>query len=202
MKTAKIIIVGDPAVGKTTIITRYLRDLDNLEMVGETPYKPTVGASFSQVVKKIDGKEINFNIWDTAGGDQFDSLAPMYFRDAIGAFIVYDITSNDTFENIEAKWLGKVKEHASQECKIFILGNKVDKEAERQVSSEKLQEYASGKEFGCYEISAITGNNISIAFDGLFEEVANQTSQPFMETKSPVVNVTEPKNEKKNDCGC
>ncbi|KAH0794045.1 ras-related protein Rab-5C [Histomonas meleagridis] len=115
----KVIIVGDSAVGKTSIVMRYHRDtyFDD--------HQATVGASF--ITKSIETKngKININIWDTAGQEKYRSLVPMYSRNASAAIIVFDLSDPTSFENMKF-WLDEVRQNVPNDCIIVIVGNKND----------------------------------------------------------------------------
>ena len=110
----KIILVGDSAVGKTSIIGRYLKKFNEKE-------KMTIGASFTNKQEMIDDKMITFNIWDTAGQEKFRSLAKVFYKNAAICVLVYDITRYDTFEELEHFWVDEIKNSVnSNVCKLIF----------------------------------------------------------------------------------
>ena len=122
MMHCKTIIVGNSGVGKTSIISRYIRKFD--------PYaKSTIGASFTNKLETINGTQILFEIWDTAGQERFRSINSIFYQDAYICILVYDITNKQSFENI-GYWIEgitKVKDNLSK-ILIYILANKNDKD--------------------------------------------------------------------------
>ena len=113
----KIVIVGDSGVGKTNLITRYLKN----DFKPET--KATIGVEFSDKKYIYKNKTIKVQIWDTAGQERYRSLTSMYYKGAKGAIFVYDISSKNSFESID-KWLIEMKKTADENIKIILIGNK------------------------------------------------------------------------------
>ena len=98
----KIVIIGDSAVGKSNLLSRYARNEFNMHS------KATIGVEFQTQVMEIDNKEVKAQIWDTAGQERFRAVTSAYYRGAVGALIVYDISRRSTFESI-ARWLDELK---------------------------------------------------------------------------------------------
>ena len=97
----KIVIIGDSAVGKSNLLSRYARNEFNLHS------KSTIGVEFQTQVMDIDGKEVKAQIWDTAGQERFRAVTSAYYRGAVGALVVYDISRRSTFESI-SRWLDEL----------------------------------------------------------------------------------------------
>ncbi|EGR27462.1 Ras family protein, putative [Ichthyophthirius multifiliis] len=115
----KIIFLGDQHVGKTCIIERFMYDVFD-----EKPH-PTVGVDFLAKTLHIDDKSIRLQLWDTAGQERFRSLIPSYLRDATCAVIVFDVTSQESFNSID-KWVKDYKDHRGPEAPCIIGANKTD----------------------------------------------------------------------------
>ena len=115
--TYKVVILGDSSVGKSSIINRYINKVFN------DYNEPTIGAAFFTV---IINKNIQLEIWDTAGQERYKSLAPMYYRGSHAAFVVYDITNKNSFNNA-LKWIDELK-MITDGCLIYLIGNKSDLE--------------------------------------------------------------------------
>jgi len=115
----KVCIVGDSAVGKTSLSTRYCHG----EFSGNTT--PTIGASFLQRRVVVDNAEMSLQIWDTAGQERFRSMAPMYYRGAKAAICVFDVTSEDSFRRVST-WVRDLKAHADPNVVICLAANKCD----------------------------------------------------------------------------
>lgn len=97
----KIVVIGDSAVGKSNLLSRFARDEFDLHS------KATIGVEFQTQVVEIDGKEVKAQVWDTAGQERFRAVTSAYYRGAVGALIVYDISRRTTFESIK-RWLGEL----------------------------------------------------------------------------------------------
>ncbi|KAJ3450025.1 ras-related protein rab-5c [Anaeramoeba flamelloides] len=159
----KIVFLGESAVGKSSLVIRFVNGKFSPSQ------EPTVGAAF--LTKKITIKNVNYKlqIWDTAGQERYHSLAPMYYRGAGAAFIIYDITSYDTFEKSK-KWIEELKKLGDPDVRIALVGNKIDLVEERVIEKEKGQEYAEKNGLMFFETSAKTSENV----DKLFIEMTQQ----------------------------
>jgi Ras-related protein Rab-11A len=125
----KIVLIGDPGVGKSNICLRYMKNDFKEES------KTTIGVEFQ--AKKIttdDGKTIKAQIWDTAGEEKYKSVTQAYFRGAVGALLIYDITDEKTFKNA-ADWLRRLHESAGSDLIVMLVGNKCDLADQRKVST-------------------------------------------------------------------
>lgn len=153
----KFIIIGDEAVGKTCLLLQFT------DKRYRTTHQVTVGVEFGSRTVDIAGKMIKLQCWDTAGQDRFRSIVRSYYRGAAGALLVYDITRRDSFEHV-SQWLQEARANADPELVITLVGNKKDKEQERQVSYEEGHAFAH--RYGLYflETSAVTGHMVDEAF--------------------------------------
>ena len=164
MKPVKLLLVGPASVGKTCIVNQ-------IAYQSFTVPTPTVGASSNAKVRIAakNGDEILFNIWDTAGSERYRSLTPMYFSGASVAILVYDITSLDSFKQLD-QFLGLLHERAPPNCHIVIVGNKSDLEDGREVPREDGEKYAQENRAAFFiETSAKDSSNIRY----LFQECAS-----------------------------
>ena len=160
----KVIIIGDSSVGKTTIMSKYLKNQFNEDS------KATVGVEFGSKLFKINGHNIKAQIWDTAGQEKYKAITGAYYKGSKGAFVVYDITRKDTFESVD-KWINDLKASGDPKLTIIIIGNKCDLEHRREVFMEQGEEKA--KSFNCafLETSAFSGDNIDKAFEMMISEI-------------------------------
>jgi small GTP-binding protein len=129
--------------------------------------QPTIAASFfSRTTKLADGTYARYDIWDTAGQDRYRTLAPMYYRGAHGAVVVYDITDSESFVGAKA-YVEELQRQGSTDIVIALCGNKHDLASRREVWEDEANEYA--QQNGCifFEISAKTGHNIVETFEAL-----------------------------------
>ena len=147
----KVIVVGDTAVGKTSIILRYRHD------VYLPDHEPTVGASFITRTIQTPYGPANVNIWDTAGQERYRSLVPMYSRGAAVALIVFDVSNESSFAGIK-HWVSSVKTDAPVDCQIFIVGNKVD--LDFAVPRNDIIDWCQEHDVGYFFVSALNGEGI------------------------------------------
>ena len=158
----KVIIVGDTAVGKSNILSRYVKD----EFSSSS--KSTVGVELGIKFLKIKNTKTKIQIWDTAGQERYRAITSSYFKGSNGCFIVYDITNEASFNNIE-NWYEQIQKETSQDIPILLVGNKCDLEEERKVPIEKGKEKAQNLNCAFFETSALKKINI----DKIFEELVN-----------------------------
>ncbi|KAB0396293.1 hypothetical protein E2I00_015528 [Balaenoptera physalus] len=126
----KLLLIGDSGVGKTCLIIRFAEDNFN------NTYISTIGIDFKIRTVDIEGKKIKLQVWDTAGQERFKTITTAYYRGAMGIILVYDITDEKSFENIQ-NWMKSIKENASAGVERLLLGNKCDMEAKRKVQKEQ-----------------------------------------------------------------
>lgn len=163
--------LGDGRVGKTSLVLKFVKDYF------EDSQESTINANFLTKSITVEGKTADFHIWDTAGQEKYRALARLYYRNAAGALIVYDITDANSFDRVVA-WVKELRAMASPDIAIVIAGNKADLERERQVDKAKAVAYA--KEVGAlhFSTSARTGKGVGDAFTELARKVIAQ--QPVL----------------------
>ncbi|SCA48236.1 ras-related protein Rab-5C, putative [Plasmodium ovale] len=154
---SKLVLLGDTSVGKSCIVVRFAKN-EFYEY-----QESTIGAAF--MTQLIDTGEctIKFEIWDTAGQERYRSLAPMYYRGASAAVIVYDITSRKSFEGAKG-WIHELKSVHSNDIIIALAGNKNDLENSRVVEREIAESFAISNNILFIETSAKTGHNVNDLF--------------------------------------
>ena len=154
----KVVLLGDSGVGKTNLISRYVTNKF------EEDTKSTIGVEFFCKTYKVNNdKIIKVEIWDTAGQERYKSITSVYYKGAKGAFIVYDITSKKSFDNID-KWINEIKEKNNNDVKLIIIGNKVDLDNERQISFEEAKNKFKDRDVPLIETSALNDTNVNEAF--------------------------------------
>jgi small GTP-binding protein len=154
----KIVLVGETRVGKSCILDRRLND------TFEEQIPNTIGTAFSSTFLQTDAGNIRLQLWDTAGQEQYASLASMYYRNAHVALLVFDLTSASTFLALR-RWAREVKEKAPPSIRIILVGNKADLVSQRAVKLEDIDEFRG--EIGALsyvETSAKTGAGIELLF--------------------------------------
>ncbi|KAJ4704055.1 Ras-related protein like [Melia azedarach] len=126
----KIVLIGDSAVGKSNLLARFARD----EFYPNS--KSTIGVEFQTQKMDINGKEVKAQIWDTAGQERFRAVTSAYYRGAVGALLVYDISRRQTFDSI-GRWLNELHTHSDMNVVTILVGNKSDlKDARETVVTE------------------------------------------------------------------
>lgn len=166
----KFIMVGDSRVGKSQLTRAYTNKSFNYEAV------TTVGMEFSTKTLEFEKCIIRAQLWDTAGHERFDSMTKAYFRDAVGAAVVFDITDRQTFLNVKTRWLKRLEDHGHEGMKVVLVGNKVDLTHEeghaREVPIEEAVEFARAHNLDYIETSALTGFSVQTMFRRLIFSVA------------------------------
>ena len=152
-----VIIIGDSSVGKSCFINRYFKNMFTEQ------YISNIGFDKQMKIIKIDGTEYKLNVWDTAGQERFRSLPKKYYQNADGIFILFDVTNEESFKNVNY-WLESVKDylgdHEQNLMSIFIVGNKIDLK-ERVISKNDAENYANSLGIKYFEISAKIDLNIN-----------------------------------------
>ncbi|KAJ3445382.1 ras and ef-hand domain-containing protein [Anaeramoeba flamelloides] len=160
----KIILIGNSQVGKTCFLQQYC-DRDFNVNSGTT-----IGVDFRFSMIVLDGKTYKMQIWDTAGQERFRTITTSYYRDADGIIVIYDVTSEETFLQVE-NWFNEINKHSSQSVFSILVGNKKDLENDRVVSTENGQQLAEKLSVPFIETSAKTGENVYETFKQLMEKV-------------------------------
>ena len=150
----RYIIVGDIAVGKSCILLQFTDKKFRVE------HEITVGVEFGEKTIELNRKVIKIQIWDTAGQEQFQAITRTYYRGAIGALLVYDITRRETFTHVR-KLLQEVRVNSSKNITVILIGNKKDLEDRREVRFEEGESFARENGIMFLETSAKTAFNVN-----------------------------------------
>lgn len=194
----KLVLLGEAAVGKSSLVLRFVKG-------HFTEYQEsTIGAAFMTQTLALDDTTVKFEIWDTAGQERYHSLAPMYYRGAQAAVVVYDVTSQDSFERAQ-RWISELRDQANRDIVIALAGNKVDlcqdssgdaggaqpnnenaqdgdnqaaandSTTRRAVEREEAQAYAQENKLIFYETSAKTGEMVHDLFLQIAQDLPKET---------------------------
>ncbi|KAI3680446.1 hypothetical protein L6452_35217 [Arctium lappa] len=169
----KIVLIGDSAVGKSNLLARFARNEFNPNS------KSTIGVEFQTQKIQINGKEVKAQIWDTAGQERFRAVTSAYYRGAVGALLVYDITRRRTFDNIN-RWLKELHTHCDMNVVTILVGNKSDLEDGREVSMDEGKSLAEAEGLFFMETSALDSSNVNRAFQMVVKEIYNIFSRKIM----------------------
>ncbi|OAY34855.1 hypothetical protein MANES_12G052200v8 [Manihot esculenta] len=167
----KIVLIGDSAVGKSNLLSRFARN------EFDSNSKATIGVEFQTQVVEIDGKEIKAQIWDTAGQERFRAVTSAYYRGAVGVLIVYDITRRTSFDSVK-RWLDELT------MARMLVGNKCDLENIRDVSVEEGKDLAEEESLFFMETSALDSTNVQTAFEVVIREIYNNLSKKILNSDS------------------
>ncbi|RZC73380.1 hypothetical protein C5167_048860 [Papaver somniferum] len=160
----KIVLIGDSGVGKSNLLSRFTRNEFCLES------KSTIGVEFATRTLQVEGKTIKAQIWDTAGQERYRAITSAYYRGALGALLVYDVTKPTTFENV-TRWLKELRDHADSNIVIMLIGNKTDLKHLRAVATEDAQSFAEKEGLSFIETSALEAINVEKAFQTILGEI-------------------------------
>ncbi|KAJ4979839.1 hypothetical protein NE237_010619 [Protea cynaroides] len=160
----KVVLIGDSAVGKSQLLARFSRNEFSLES------KATIGVEFQTRTLVIDHKTVKAQIWDTAGQERYRAVTSAYYRGAVGALLVYDMTKRQTFDHA-AKWLEELRGHADKNLVIMLIGNKSDLGTLRAVPTEDAKEFAQKEKLFFMETSALEATNVETAFLSVLTEI-------------------------------
>nr|MDO8080387.1 GTP-binding protein [Candidatus Freyarchaeota archaeon] len=180
----KIVVVGDGAVGKTSLVKKYS------ENTFRDDYLPTIGSGFATKRLTIDGKEITYQIWDLGGQPQFRVVRQNFYRGSRGVVYVFDISRRETLEN-----LGKWKEEVSEFCgsvPSILIGNKID--LPRKVETREGECYGRSFNAPYFETSVLQNTNVSEVFESIgrlmLERIESLGIPPIKEPVSSYQNNT------------
>ncbi|GMN32267.1 hypothetical protein TIFTF001_049762 [Ficus carica] len=166
----KVVLIGDSAVGKSQLLARFARNEFSLDS------KATIGVEFQTKTLLIDHKTIKAQIWDTAGQERYRAVTSAYYRGAVGAMLVYDITKRQSFDHV-TRWLEELRGHADKNIVIMLVGNKSDLGTLRAVPIEDAKEFAQRENLCFMETSALESTNVESAFLTVLTEIYRVVSK-------------------------
>jgi len=191
----KFVMVGDPGVGKSSILLRFADDMFNEN------YYSTIGVDFRFKTLLIDDTYIKLQIWDTAGQEKFRCLTNAYYKGSNAIFLVFDLTNKSSFDNL-SEWLDQIHQYVDTNPLIMILGAKSDLTSMQAISNEEIEEFARAKNCPFYLVSAKNNANILESFVDSVRMAINK--MPTAKSKQSLLNIGDPYKNKKesfmDDC--
>ncbi|BAB56054.1 GTP-binding protein GTP1 [Oryza sativa Japonica Group] len=170
----KTVLIGDSGVGKSNLLSRFTKNEFCLES------KSTIGVEFATRSIQVDGKVVKAQIWDTAGQERYRAITSAYYRGAVGALLVYDVTRRATFDNV-ARWLKELRDHTDPSIVVMLVGNKSDLRHLVAVSTEDGKEYAEAESLYFMETSALDATNVENAFAEVLTQIYQTVSKKTVE---------------------
>jgi len=187
----KVIILGDSGVGKTSLMNQYVNKRFSNQ------YKATIGADFLTKDIMIDDRLVTMQIWDTAGQERFQSLGVAFYRGADCCVLTYDVTYAPSFKSLETwrdEFLVQASPRDPENFPFVLLGNKIDNEANRAVSTKRAQSWCQSKNgMPYFEVSAKEAVNVEEAFQAIARAALQRDSQDvhdFPEFPTPRIDLT------------
>ena len=170
----KLCLLGEGRVGKTSILLRYVK-----EVFDDRQASTLTASCLDKVVPLGGGDAVRVTIWDTAGQERFHALGPLYYRDADGALLVYDITDEASFKRVQ-DWVRELRKMLGDDICIAICGNKADMEKSRNVSAKEAAEYTASIGGTHHLTSAKTGQGIAEAFSELLKRACARVASRLL----------------------
>ncbi|AAF24551.2 F1K23.21 [Arabidopsis thaliana] len=164
----KVVLTGDSGVGKSNLLSRFTRNDFSHDS------RATIGVEFATRSIQCDDKIVKAQIWDTAGQES------AYYRGAVGALLVYDVTRHVTFENVE-RWLKELRDHTDANIVIMLVGNKADLRHLRAISTEEAKAFAERENTFFMETSALEAVNVDNAFTEVLTQIYRVVSKKALE---------------------
>ncbi|KAH0795916.1 ras-related protein RABA2a [Histomonas meleagridis] len=159
----KVILTGDSGVGKTNILSQFVRNQFNPDSM------TTIGVEFATKTVHVNGKTVKAQIWDTAGQERYRAITSAYYKGAKGAILMYDITSPNSFTSL-TKWIKEIRDN-TENIPILLVGNKIDLKDRRSISVEEGKNFAEREQLLFIETSALDATNVQEAFTQLLSYI-------------------------------
>ena len=169
----KLILIGDIAVGKTSILNRFV------ENDFKSAYHCTLGVEYKVKSLRINQNTVaNLKIWDTCGEEKYRTITRQYYRDTNGVILVFDLTNKDSFDKLGG-WLKDINENGPEDVSVILVGNKSDLKEKKLFLSEEAKRFALQNQMPYVEVSAKLGANISTLFDTITKKIINTEELKF-----------------------
>ncbi|XP_030645787.1 ras-related protein Rab-25a [Chanos chanos] len=197
----KVVLIGESGVGKSNLLSRFTKNEFNHDS------RTTIGVEFSTRSIQLETVTVKAQIWDTAGLERYRAITSAYYRGAVGALLVYDITKHLTYENVE-RWLKELYDHADPHIVVMLVGNKCDLTSQRTVPTQEAKDFAESKGLLFMETSALESTNVESAFLEVITEIHKKVSSRevtrgsicAVTLNSPMGPISEAKEERKACC--
>jgi len=169
----KIILIGPGAVGKTSILMRFVHDTFSKS------YKMTIGVDFLNKEIDINDTNVKLTIWDVAGQKRFKFMRKNFYSGAAGALLVFDLTRETTFQEVKSRWYPEMTQFLEKDVPFILIGNKADliKEIGSVTDSESAKKFAESKGRIYIETSAKTGQKVEDAFTELTRRIVSESAE-------------------------
>jgi small GTP-binding protein len=173
--SVKTVMVGDSGVGKTCLLTRYIREYF------DDSSQPTLGVEFLAKLVDTPKRRIELQLWDTAGQELFRSVTRGYYRNSAVAYLVFDLTSRSSFVSLD-RWLADIRDVSPSDIIIVVLGNKNDLVSTREVTRDEIQRFTARHRTKYFEVSAKTGENLVTAITSVVDEIDERADKGDFES--------------------
>jgi small GTP-binding protein len=167
---ARVILIGDSGVGKTSLIIRGTTDTFC------TTASPTIGAGVTPMKVNLKGVDYNFHLWDTAGQEIYRSIVPLYFKNAVCAILVFSLDDVKSFANLPS-WIDTLRANSDREVPIVVVGNKTDLK-KKMIDMGNARAWALKQDFPLFLTSAATGENVETLFHYIAESFIATQARP------------------------
>lgn len=189
----KLVLLGETSVGKSSLVIRFVKGQFHEYQ------ESTIGAAFLTQTVVVGDYTVKFEIWDTAGQERYHSLAPMYYRGAAAAIVVYDITSAASFNRAKT-WVKELQRQGSQDVVIALAGNKLDRENERAVSADEAKKYSEENGLSFIETSAKTNINVRELFLAIARKLPKENAEATRKDNGILLDADFENRSKKKKC--
>jgi small GTP-binding protein len=168
----RVVTIGDSSVGKTSLLNHLTHSAFDPDL------SATVAAEFMHIIRTLGSETFEMQIWDTAGAERYRALGPIYYRNAVGALVVFDLTSRASFDSLPT-WISSYLANADKESAIFILGNKIDLLSKLEVTEDEAKQWSETHNYTYFSTSAKEGTGINEAIRDLAAKLhANKVKRP------------------------
>uniref|UniRef100_A0A8D0EVQ5 RAB25, member RAS oncogene family n=1 Tax=Strix occidentalis caurina TaxID=311401 RepID=A0A8D0EVQ5_STROC len=165
-----VVLIGESGVGKTNLLSRFTRNEFNHDS------RTTIGVEFSTRTILVGDAVVKAQIWDTAGLERYRAITSAYYRGAVGALVVFDITKHQTYDVVD-RWLKELYDHAEASIVVMLVGNKTDLAQAREVPMEEAKMFADNNGLLFVETSALDSTNVEQAFETILKEIFHKVQK-------------------------